>query len=114
MFTVRELQEGRPFPRSNIRLQIVFTFGDVSGTRSPHVAQAGFEPMTLLSQTLSSWDLRWELLYSVEFIHIWIHFKDGKTVAFRTEAMVSFPRVAGANDHTLRKALISNYRDLFR
>lgn len=33
-------------------------------------------------------------------------------MAFRTEATVSFPGVAGANDHNLRRVLISNNRIL--
>lgn len=33
-------------------------------------------------------------------------------MALRTEAIVSFPRAAEVNDHSLRKVLISNYSDL--
>lgn len=95
-------------------LQIVFTFGNVSGTGPPCIAQAGFELVSLLFQTFSRWVLRWELLCSGEFIHIWIHFKDGETVALRTEATVSFPRAAEASGHTFRKVLISNYRQLLK
>lgn len=32
-------------------------------------------------------------------------------MTFRTEGTVSFPRAAGTSDHTLRKVLISDYRD---
>lgn len=86
-------------------------FDNTTGIGSPHVAQAGFELMTLLSQILRCWDMSYCVNLG-EYIHILIHFKDGETVAFRTEATVSFPGAAGANDHNLRRVLISNHRNL--
>jgi hypothetical protein len=65
----------------------------VSGTGSPCIAQAGFELVTPPVSDIQLLGSQVGVTAGIlgEFIHIWIHFKDGETVALSPKPLSHFP-----------------------